>query len=661
MPQPCVSIIIVSYNVRDFLDLCLDSVHKATRGIHAEIIVVDNQSQDNSGLLVKNKYPDVILIENAVNAGFSKANNQALAISRGAYIHYLNPDTMLPEDFYRKSLKFMDEHPEAGCLGPRLIDGRGIYAPDSKKIFPSFWVSVYKVMGIARLFQHSKRFNKYYAGHIPEHQTAEVEILSGCCLLVRRSAQEKAGGGFDEAYFMYCEDVDLCHRIRLSGFRNYYFPETTVLHYKGESTKKLSIQYMRIFYEAHALFVRKYYPKRLGMVYNFGLRTVLALRNVFAFGKHLFSLFKLFLLDALLLVLTTLLIKDFWFSNFARITETDADIFLTSLPGFIIVWLLCLFFNGAYDKPFSLYNAARGMLTGTIVVLAAYALLPESLRYSRAVVLFSGMTGMVVLLLARWALGKLRWIRLVPRGKLDYKTAIISDVRNYHQSLKSIQFNEVQSTIIGRIDPESESTDSERLGTLGDIRQLRSIYSINELVFNSNAVPYATIISSMQLPPPLFYKILPPESLALVGSHYGKNNLETYLLQQKYVIGSPGAKRNKRIFDLGLTVALIVLYPFLSPKVLHKKGLWNNIKRVAAGKATWVGYDSTQTQDPLLPQLRPAIVPPFALSGDFSPDAYNYEKLAVLYASRYSLLDDLQFTHKNFRYLGGTSGLPSTS
>src|SRR5690606_22227896 len=279
-----------------------------------------------------------------------------------------------------------------------------------------------------------------------------VEILSGCCLLVRRQAQDQAGGGFDEAYFMYCEDVDLCHRVRLAGFRNYYFPETTVLHYKGESTKKLSIQYMRVFYEAHALFVRKYYPRRLGTLYNFGLRTVLALRNLFALGKHFFSLFKLFLLDAILLVFTTLLIKDLWFSNFARVDETDADIFLTSFPVFILVWWLCLFVNGAGDKPFSLYKAAGGMLTGTLCVLAGYALLPESLRYSRAVVFFSGMSGTLVLLLARWALGKLKWIRLVPRGKLDYKTAIISDATHFPHSFESVQFIVVQFTILVRID-----------------------------------------------------------------------------------------------------------------------------------------------------------------------------------------------------------------
>ncbi|RYZ47619.1 MAG: glycosyltransferase, partial [Sphingobacteriales bacterium] len=398
MLQKKVSVIIVSYNVQFFLELCLDSVAQATRGMDAEIIVVDNNSSDESCRLVAEKFPAVKLIANKENAGFSRANNQALTLASGEYIHYLNPDTVLPEDFYEKTILFMDQHPEIGCLGPRIIDGRGQYAPDSKKSFPSLWTSIYKITGLSAIFPKSKVFNNYYAAHIGEHETAEVAILSGCCMLVRKTAMMASGGPFDEAYFMYCEDFDLCHRLTLHGHKNYYFPETTIIHYKGESTRKLSYRYMKIFYGALRLFVKKYYPKTMGMIYIAALRVVLALRNVLNWAKHLFSLFKMFALDAILLTAVTLVIKKFWFDAVAQVQPRDNDVFIRTIPFFVAVWMLSLFLNGAYDKPFSLFRAGRGMVLGTIMVLAAYGLLPFEYRYSRGIVLFSGMTGTVMIL-----------------------------------------------------------------------------------------------------------------------------------------------------------------------------------------------------------------------------------------------------------------------
>src|SRR5690606_15733494 len=306
-------------------------------------------------------------------------NNQGIALSTAPYIHFLNPDTIVAEDFYEKSLTYLEAHPQAGALGPRLIDGRGQYAPDSKKSFPSFWTSVYKVTGLSKLFPDSPRFNKYYAASIGEHEIAVTEILSGCCLLVRKSALEEAGGGFDESYFMYCEDVDLCHRSRQAGYSNIYFPETTVLHYKGESTRKLSYKYMKVFYSAHALFVKKYYPKRLGAIYVAALKMILGIRNFFNWGRHLFSLFKLSLLYAVLLFITLLIVGNYWFAYVADVPLENDSVLIKTAPIFVLIWLLSLFLNGAYDKPFSLLKAGRGMTLGSIIVLAGYALLPMEL------------------------------------------------------------------------------------------------------------------------------------------------------------------------------------------------------------------------------------------------------------------------------------------
>jgi GT2 family glycosyltransferase len=164
--------------------------------------------------MIREKFPQVLLIENKDNKGFSKANNQGVARATGEYILFLNPDTVMPEDFFRKTVHYMDTHPDAGSLGPRLLDGKGQFAPDSKKSFPTLSVAIFKTTGINKIFSKSPYFNKYYAVHIGEHETAPVEVLSGCCMLVRRKLLDEIGGAFDEDYFMYCEDVDLSYRIQ---------------------------------------------------------------------------------------------------------------------------------------------------------------------------------------------------------------------------------------------------------------------------------------------------------------------------------------------------------------------------------------------------------------------------------------------------------------
>lgn len=652
MPYKKLSVIIVSYNVQYFLELCLDSVTRAVKGIDAEIIVVDNNSGDDSCNLVKEKFGSVILIANKDNTGFSRANNQGLSVAQGEYIHFLNPDTVVPEDLYTRTLAYLDQNPQTGCLGPRLIDGRGIYAPDSKKSFPSFWTSVYKVAGLSKLFPRSPFFNRYYAAQVGEKETAPVDILSGCCLFVRHSAMEQAGGGFDESYFMYCEDVDLCHRIKLAGYNNIYFPETTVIHYKGESTRKLSYRYMKVFYDAHALFVKKYYPRKLGAIYIGALKLVLGLRNVLNWGRHLFSLFKMFLLDAILLTLVTLLIKDFWFDTVAQIQPRDNDI-LRTIPLFVTIWLLSLFLNGAYDKPFSLFKAGRGMVLGTVLVLAGYGLFPQEYRFSRGIVLFSGMTGTVVILLVRWLLSLLHWIKLVPRGKVDYKAAIVGNIEDYAATTYTLEQMHYNLDLIGRITPGRE-TAKRVLGTTENLPQIQKLYRINELIFNSGSLSYKEIMTQMErCAPDPFYKIHVPGGETLLGSNNSRHHAEEFSLEKKYRIGAADARRNKRIADIFTAVLFLLFYPLWMLKVKNRKEFFRHLLQVLKGSKTWVGYAAAIAQSAQLPELKPAVLPPYALvEGGYRPDQFNEERLAEQYAMNYAVLDDLRLIWVNLAFLG---------
>jgi GT2 family glycosyltransferase len=250
------SVIIVNYNVKFFLEQCLCSVTKALRDIDSEILVVDNHSSDGSLEYLESRFPGTRFLANKENTGFARANNQALDKARGKYILFLNPDTILPEDAPATCISFLDSTPEAGGLGLRMVDGSGRFLKESRRGYPSAWVAFCKLSGLAYIFPRSKWFAGYYLGHLPSHITHPAPVLSGACLMVSRRVLAKTGG-FDERFFMYAEDIDLSYRFSAAGFVNYYMAATTIVHFKGESTHKDS-RYVRLFYKAMSQFRQKH-------------------------------------------------------------------------------------------------------------------------------------------------------------------------------------------------------------------------------------------------------------------------------------------------------------------------------------------------------------------------------------------------------------------
>ncbi|MDA9555369.1 glycosyltransferase family 2 protein [Pelobium sp.] len=254
------SIVIVSYNVRDLLQQALDSLIDSAEGLVYEIFVVDNASKDQTVEMIEAKYPQVKLIINPKNIGFSKANNQAIQQAKGEYILVINPDTITSVDTIPKVISFMDSNANIGGLGVRMINAQGKYLSESKRGLPTPWVAFTKFLGLSKLFPQSKICNPYYMGWIGEFENAEVEVLAGAFMLLRASALQKTGL-FDESFFMYGEDIDLSYRLNLAGYQNYYFADTYIIHFKGQSTRKLSWRYIRSFYGAMFIFVKKYFLK----------------------------------------------------------------------------------------------------------------------------------------------------------------------------------------------------------------------------------------------------------------------------------------------------------------------------------------------------------------------------------------------------------------
>lgn len=276
------SVVILNYNVRYFLEQCLYSVQKAIAPLDAEIIVVDNASSDASCAMVRERFPEVKLIANTENYGFPKGNNQGVAAAKGEYICILNPDTVVAEDTFTKIFSHLAAHPELkanlGILGCKLIDGTGHFLPESKRGIPTPWVAFTKIFGLYKVFPKSARFTRYYAEHLTENQSGAVDILVGAFMVMPREVYLELGG-FDENCFMYSDDIDLSYMSLKSGRTNYYFAATTVVHYKGESTVRDGL-YMKRFREAMQFFYQKHFRRSLifdGMMYG---------------GSFLFSLFK---------------------------------------------------------------------------------------------------------------------------------------------------------------------------------------------------------------------------------------------------------------------------------------------------------------------------------------------------------------------------------
>ena len=266
MYETALSVVIVNYNVKYFLEQCLYSVRAATRGMEVDIYVIDNHSTDGSVEYLRPLFPEVIFIENQENVGFAKANNQAFRICKGEYVLMLNPDTVIGEESLRILICFMDEHPEAGAVGLKMINGNGIFLAESKRAFPTPWVAFCKLFGLSKLFPNSPKYAQYSLPYLSPDEQHEVDVLCGAFMLMRHEALEHKVGFLDEDYFMYGEDIDLSYRFIKEGYKNYYIPER-MLHYKGESTQKLSYRFLKRFYGAMLIFYRKHYPQSSPLFY----------------------------------------------------------------------------------------------------------------------------------------------------------------------------------------------------------------------------------------------------------------------------------------------------------------------------------------------------------------------------------------------------------
>lgn len=647
-----VSIIIVNYNVRYFLEVCIDSIIRASKQLQVEIIVVDNDSKDDSLELLKERYPQVILIENKDNKGFSKANNQGVAIAKGEYILFLNPDTVMPEDFLEKTVGNLDAHPNAGALGPRIIDGKGQFSPDGKKSFPSFSVALFKSSGINKIFPKSRYFNKYYAVHIGDNETASVEVLSGCCMMVRRQVIQQIGGAFDEDYFMYCEDVDLSYRITQAGYQNIYFPEVTLIHYKGESTRKSTLKYIRIFNEALATFVRKHYSKGEVRLFLFAIQVGILLRAILGGIKSLFKILRLPLFDTLVLLVTLYLMKEFWVGSIKAAKPVPANFILATFPAYLFLWIISLWLNGAYDNPYRPLRVVRGMVIGSVMILAYYGLLDASLRYSRGLIMLSGVVGTVVLLALHETLYRLGILRFIAQDDEQRKAVIIGSEDAFEDAALLLSKVQHAPLLYGRISVKTER-NSTALADLSALKPTLFSSGIGEVIFTMDSMSYTQVLQEMEHCGAAYdYKIHIGGSRGFVGSNSSHAAGNYYTTSQRYALSQFAQQRNKRVFDIVSATTLLSFFPIVAFFVKQPLGLLRNCFNVLLSKRTWIGYPSTLSVTRTLPKIKTSIVPCYNLQANYQASATIQEQAAIDYAKRYTPGVDAGFLWRNFRWLG---------
>jgi len=641
-----ISIVIVNYNVEYFLEQCLNSVFNALKNIKGEVFVVDNNSIDGSVDMVRAKFPNVQLIANKQNSGFSKANNQAINLSQGKYVLLLNPDTVVEEDTFEKIVTFMNQHDDAGGLGVRMIDGKGNFLPESKRGLPTPSVAFCKIFGLSKIFPKSKLFAKYHLGYLSEFETAEIEILSGAFMLIRKSVLDQVGS-LDETFFMYGEDIDLSYRILLGGYKNYYFPETRIIHYKGESTKKSSINYVFVFYKAMVIFAQKHFSKNNAFLFSF----LINLAIYFRAGLALFSRFikkaalPVFDFGALLGGLFAL--TRYW----QQINiEFPIEILKYSLPGYTFIWMTSNYYAGAYDYPTKLFRFLTGTLIGTFLILSTYALLPKSFQFSRLYILTGAIWVVTYFIFSRIYLhfsvkGKFRL-----NAKANTRFIIVGSDEEVNR-VKNVmtQINAKIDQLLS-VSPSNEKEENQ-VGILSQLDQLVLNHKTDEIIFCAKDISAHEIIYWMiQLgQTQLDFKIAQPDSLYLIGSNSIHSAGDLYIVDINE-ISTKRNLRNKRSLDLLISISFLIMSPILIFVYKKKLRFLFNMIACLLGKRTLVGYfleEKSLSQQ--LPLIKKGILTPFdALK---IQNSQMIGKLNLIYARDYNVFKDVMVLRQAWKKL----------
>jgi GT2 family glycosyltransferase len=640
------SVIIVNYNVEYFLEQCLNSVYRAVEAIKIEVFVVDNNSVDGSTQMVKDKFPNVVLIENKTNQGFSKANNQAIKMAKGRNILLLNPDTVVEESTFSKVVQFMDKTNDAGGLGVRMVDGRGNFLPESKRGLPTPKVAFFKIFGLSQLFPKSRIFGTYHLGYLSENQTNKVDVLSGAFLCFKKEIVEKTGL-LDETFFMYGEDIDFSYRITKSGYNNYYYPETTIIHYKGESTKKSSVNYVFIFYKAMVIFAQKHFSKKNAKIFSFAIHLAIYFRAFLALLNRFIKFSTPLVIDGAIIFVGLVALTNHWGKIDIHFPKFVYNI---SIPIYTLVWMLSSLFFGVYDKEDRVTSILKSTIFGTLVILVFYGLLPKEWQFSRVFILL-GSAWVISAHLIKKCL-----VNLFKHDTLRYKH---SKIKNFIIVGDAIEGNRVSDLLkntylnIGNsiLVSDLENINPKISAIIHGKQPNQGVY--NEVIFCAKSMNPSQIISCMTSigKREIDFKIAQPDTSFIIGSNSIDSKGDYYSMKINS-INRPGNLRSKRLFDILLSLIFIMTLPLSVWFFKHKWKLVRNLIHVFFGQKSFVGYHFNEPNEPetnLLPNLKKGVLTP--LSGIQNLHKETIDQMNLIYAKEYSIFNDVVILIKKWRFL----------
>ena len=562
------SIIIVNYNVKEFLQNLLHSIDKAAQNISHEIIIVDNASDDGSIEFLQQKFPKVKLIINKENLGFGKANNIGMKAAKGKYLLLLNPDTLLSENLLHEMITFLDRTPEAGMTGCKILNPDGTLQLACRRSFPGPWTSFCKVTGLSTLFPKSKLFARYNLTYLDENQTYEVDAISGSFMMMRREVYEKTGG-FDEDFFMYGEDLDLCYRIQKEGYKVFYVHSAQIIHYKGESTKRSSIDDIKLFYDAMHLFVRKHFSTSL--LVEIILQAAIFFRKIFAFvGKRRFIILPM-LIDVVAFNLSVFFAEKIYSSHSTWSGFPHSTLYLVyTIP--MILQILVSGFSGVYRRDsLSVLRTFLAMLIG-FFILSSVTYFFKQFAYSRAVLLITYL--MIFFIFIGWrVIVKLFFKIGIEGGNPENKRTLIVGITEPTIQIaeklqnRSTEFHNVVGLIgISRKNIGEKVKNFQVLGTLDNIIKVIRNNNINEIVFSSNEISYSEMMSIVSVcrNESVEFKLIGKNLDFLVGKTSVSMLDDIPVIEIKYNISKPLFRFVKVVFDYVISLlVLFLVYPFI--------------------------------------------------------------------------------------------------
>lgn len=661
------SVIIVNYNVRPFLENALASLYRAIKGIDGEILVVDNASDDGSVEMVRSKFSRVQLIVNQKNSGFAAANNPALKQAKGEYILLINPDTVVQEDTLQTMVSFFEENHDVGLAGCKILNPDGSLQLACRRSFPTPWVAFTKIMGLSTLFPKTKLFGKYNLTYLNPDETYEVDAVSGSFMFLRRSVYEQVGG-LDEQFFMYGEDLDWCYRIQHAGWKILYVHSTKIIHYKGESAKRSDIDELKLFYDAMHLFVRKH--MRNPSAAQLLLRAGIALRSWLAVANKTAKPLLMMATDWCLVVLSFGIAEYLHVKQFFQFPDYAYPVVLI-VPGAILT--MTMLSSGVYTLyPFAIRRTALSVVVG-YVIISALTFFFKEYAFSRMMVVYSSIICLVAL--PGWRLmGRiLSHITGFQRGIFGRRTLIVGTENAGYEVMRKLRKRiENGYNIVGFIDMNrakigEKISGVEILGSIDNIGKVIREHNVTDVIFSTDTLSYMDILSIIGKgrEGSVNFRLVPSSLEVIIG----KTNIDQLedipLIDIEYKIDRLFNRFVKRLSDLVLGgILFVTVYPFVRsrktqrPETARSKPILM-LPRVLLDEMSLVGrfdVENTQTSHtkngtsiPYLGKIGLTGLAHLHHPEDL-PDE-EIEQYNLYYAKNQSLTLDLQILMKSFRFL----------